>query len=138
MAQTAGKTMNKTSLKNDSKSHKSIGTHMDECIDNCLACYRSCTELISHCLSMGGEHSSEDHIGLLTTCASICQTSATFMIYNSDYHRETCRLCSKVCTTCAEDCERIAEGEDGMDQEMLDCAALCRQCAESCERMSAN
>jgi hypothetical protein len=128
-------------VKRDSETtrpNKSIGTQMDECIENCLASYRACTELVSHCLSMGGEHASEEHITLLTTCAAICQTSATFMIFNSDYHRDSCRLCAKVCITCAEDCERLAEGDEGTDQEMLDCAAICRQSAESCERMSAN
>ena len=113
---------------------EATGSHMNECIDHCLKSYRACTLLISHCLSMGGEHAAEEHITKLATCAQMCQTSATFMMYNSDYHRETCRLCAKLCITCAEDCERIADG----DEEMLECAAICRECAEHCERMSAN
>ena len=113
---------------------QTTGSHMDECIEHCLLGYRTCTQLMSHCLSMGGEQASEDHVSILATCAQMCQTSATFMMYNSDYHRETCRLCAKLCTTCAEDCERIADG----DEEMLNCASVCRACAEHCERMSAN
>lgn len=111
-----------------------IGSAMEECIQNCLLCYEHCTRLIPHCLSMGGEHASAEHIGLVATCGQICQTSAMFMMYGSDYHRDTCRLCAKLCAACARDCERIAAG----DQVMLDCAHQCRACAESCERMALN
>lgn len=117
-----------------SKPRAPIGSAMEECIQNCLLCYEHCTRLVPHCLSMNGEHASAEHIGLLATCAQICQTSAMFMMYGSDFHRETCRLCAKLCTTCARDCERIAGG----DQVMLDCAHQCRVCAESCERMATN
>jgi hypothetical protein len=106
---------------------------MQECIDNCTACHQSCLALVPHCLGMGGEHASPDHIRLLLDCANICATSADFMLRGSPFHNRTCGVCAEVCQRCAEDCERIANS----DQMMLECAEICRRCAESCRAMAA-
>lgn len=107
---------------------------MRECIDNCINCHAVCAETISHCLSMGGEHASPNHIKLLQDCAQICMTSADFMLRMSDYHPQTCGVCADICEACAEECEGMASG-DGADF-MQRCADACRKCAESCRRMS--
>lgn len=114
--------------------HQEIGREMRECIDNCINCHAVCAETISHCLSMGGEHASPNHIKLLQDCAQICMTSADFMLRMSDYHPQTCGVCADICEACAEECEGMASG-DGADF-MQRCADACRKCAESCRRMS--
>lgn len=105
---------------------------IQECIHSCLRCFQSCEQTIFHCLSMGGKHAEAKHIQLMQACAEICQTSAKFMMLQSEYHMETCRVCATVCKACAVSCEQI-----GGDM-MLECARICRECAESCEKMSAH
>jgi hypothetical protein len=107
---------------------------MQQCIDNCQNCHAVCLETIAHCLEMGGEHASPNHIKLLQDCVQICQTSADFMIRMSDYHAQTCGACAAVCEACAKECESMADGNDFMRR----CADACRRCAESCRQMSSS
>ena len=112
--------------------HKEITQEMRNCIDNCLSCYAICLETANHCLSMGGEHASPEHIGIMEDCARICATSADFMLRSSHNHAQVCGVCADICEMCADDCERMANG----DELMLRCAEICRRCAESCRQMS--
>lgn len=107
---------------------------VEECIENCLECFQVCTRLVPHCLQMGGPHAEAEHIGLLINCATLCETAAKFMMTESEFHREVCRVCAKVCLACADDCEKIAE-DDAM---MKECVQRCRDCAESCEKMASH
>ena len=103
-----------------------------ESIATMLACYKSCTRTILHCLEMGGEHAGPQHINLLMDCAKICEVAADFAIRGSANHPALCGLCADICRQCAEQCEEMAEG----DEQMQKCAEACRQCAEACGRMS--
>ena len=107
-------------------------SQMQECIEHCTKCHNICVETISHCLMLGGEHASADHIRLLMDCAEICDVSADFMLRGSHRHERVCGVCSEVCRDCASECERMARG----DETMMRCAEMCRQCAESCRQMS--
>jgi hypothetical protein len=69
-----------------------MSAEMRECIQNCLDCHRICTETVTHCLMMGGEHAAAEHIGLMLDCAQICQTSADFMLRMSHFHHQTCAV----------------------------------------------
>lgn len=106
---------------------------MQKCIQNCSECHRVCLETIAHCLQMGGKHAAPDHIVLMADCVQICRTSEDFMVRGSGRHRLTCGVCADVCQQCAEDCDRVGEG----DAHMKRCAEVCRRCAESCQRMAA-
>ncbi len=106
---------------------------MQECIENCLTCHATCLATIPHCLGMGGEHASPNHISLLLECVQICQTSADFMVMNSNLHGRICAVCAEACERCAQDCERLAND----DEQMLACADMCQRCAESCRYMAA-
>lgn len=112
--------------------HHDMNTDMQRCIELCGNCHDSCMQLVTHCLEMGGEHASSEHIGLLLDCSQICHTSEDFMLRQSQFHTSVCGVCAEVCDRCAQDCERLANG----DQHMLDCAAICRQCADSCGTMA--
>ncbi|HEX6980284.1 MAG TPA: four-helix bundle copper-binding protein [Alphaproteobacteria bacterium] len=104
---------------------------IQRCIEDCLDCFRICTETIAHCLQKGGRHAEANHIRLLQDCADICETAATFMMRRSDLHVRTCAVCAETCLRCAEDCDRLAD-----DEQMRRCAEVCRRCAESCRQMS--
>jgi hypothetical protein len=104
---------------------------MQQCIQNCMECHRSCTETMVHCLAKGGRHADASHIRLLADCADICQTSAEFMMRQSDLHAGICTVCADVCDHCAHDCDGLKD-----DEQMGVCAAMCRQCAQSCRDMA--
>jgi hypothetical protein len=112
--------------------HTQMSQEMQDCISNCLNCHAVCLETINHCLQMGGEHASPDHIKLLQDCAQICATSADFMLRMSDYHGDVCGVCADICEACATECESMADGAEFMQR----CADACRKCAESCREMS--
>ena len=96
---------------------------MNNCIEDCLNCYRTCLgTAMNHCLVAGGKHVEPAHFRLMMACAEICRTSAHFMLINTPHHKHTCR-------ECAEDCERVG----GMEA----CVVMCRTCAESCRKMAA-
>lgn len=110
---------------------QSLSREMEQCIQNCLDCYRICLETISYCLEKGGKEAEPAHVRLLLDCVEICRTSAGFMIRRSDLHPETCAACAVVCEACAEACEAFRG-----DAQMTACAEVCRRCAESCRRMA--
>ena len=111
---------------------QSMTSEMRECIQNCLDCYSICLETAHHCLTLGGKHAEAKHIGLLTTCAKICETSAAFMLSGSELHGRTCGVCAEVCRACEQSCAGISEGDETMQR----CVNTCRRCAESCQRMA--
>jgi hypothetical protein len=110
---------------------KAMTDEVQQCIENCLQCHRTCEQLIPYCLEKGGMHAERSHIQLLSTCADICRTSAHFMMWSSDLHPKVCGTCAEACLKCAEDCERM-----GDDKMMKACAEICRLCAESCQKMA--
>lgn len=112
---------------------QSQDAEMQQCIANCTDCHNICVETAQHCLGMGGEHASAEHIRTLLDCAQICATSADFMQRGSNLHAKTCGVCADACERCAEDCERLASDDDLMRR----CAETCRRCAESCRQMAA-
>lgn len=106
-----------------------LNPEMQDCIEACLDCYRTCQQMaLTHCLQQGGKHVEPEHFRLMLDCAEICRTSAHLMLNNSPFHTATCGTCAEVCRACAESCEKL----DGME----DCAKVCEQCAQSCERMA--
>ncbi|HYD96966.1 MAG TPA: four-helix bundle copper-binding protein [Noviherbaspirillum sp.] len=101
---------------------------MQQCVDECLHCYRTCLQMaMNHCLEAGGPHTEPEHFRLMMNCAGICRTSAEFMLSNSPLHTVTCAACAEVCQACADSCERTGD--------MDECVQACRSCMESCRRM---
>ena len=101
-----------------------------QCIDECVRCNEVCLSTIPYCLEQGGHHAAEAHIVLLQDCATICRTSADFMLRGSDEHPRICAACAAICRRCADECDQFD------DDVMSACAEECRRCAESCERMA--
>ncbi len=116
--------------------HHLTAEHLDddlkECIERCSDCHDVCAATVIHCLTMGGEHASVEHIRTLLDCAQICETSRDFMLRGSDRHADVCRICAETCERCADSCESIGAG----DEVMARCAEICRSCGESCRQMA--
>lgn len=108
-----------------------INADVRRCIDACVECYNVCTEAVSHCLQLGGEHASAEHIRLLLDCANSCQASTESMLLGSQFQARLCAVCAEICEACATSCARIA-GDDSLTKH---CADTCRRCAASCRDM---
>ncbi len=105
--------------------------NMQSCIEACNRCHHTCLhEAMNRCLEAGGKHVAPEHMRLMLNCAEICQTSANFMLSNSAFSSQVCRVCADICDACAKSCEQL----DGMEE----CARVCRECAESCRRMASS
>jgi hypothetical protein len=63
-----------------------ISQDMRTCIDNCLDCYAICVETKAHCTMLGGKHVEPSHLQTLADCAHLCETSANFMLRNSELY----------------------------------------------------
>lgn len=104
---------------------------MEQCIEDCLACHRICTETVAHVLHGGGKHSEAKHLVALLDCAQMCALSADFMARRSPHHAHVCEECAEICEACASLCESHQD-DDG---QMSRCADACRRCAQSCKAM---
>lgn len=102
---------------------------VSDCIDAALACHKTCLGMaMTHCLETGGEHTTPQHFRMMIDCATVCATTADFMLHKSQFHQQMCRMCAVVCEACAEDCERVG----GME----DCVKACWDCAKKCQKMA--
>lgn len=103
---------------------------MQDCIDNCLECFKVCEETMANFELISKFNST--HFKTLNSCAEICQTSAKMMIMSSPFHRLTCEACSTICKACADMCEALD------DSRLSECIKACRKCAESCRAMASH
>lgn len=111
---------------------KSSGAHsmsqdMMQAVQEAHRCHTVCVETIGHCLQMGGDHASPEHIKIMMDCAQICTTSADFMTRMSRMHPQVCGVCADTCAACAESCEQV-----GADEHMQRCIEACRACEAAC------
>jgi hypothetical protein len=122
-------TMQTQVMENNSKGKSHVSTKMDQCIQNCLNCFRVCEQTLAEALYGNSQNFSQALI-LIKSCAEICHTSAKFMMMNSAFHVDTCAVCAKVCIECADTCESLG------DENLRECIEACRKCAQSCSEMS--
>jgi hypothetical protein len=102
---------------------------LQACIDLCQQCHNICLgTAMNRCLEAGGKNVELGHFRLLVDCADICQTTADFMLRQSDYQDQLCLDCATQCDYCAHSCRQIG----GMN----DVADICRACAECCHQMA--
>ena len=106
-----------------------MSSRMQQCVDDCMECYRSCKqEAMNHCLETGGKHVEPTHFRLMVSCAEMCRTAADFMLSSSELHGRVCAACAEVCEACARSCEQVGD--------MAECVEICRRCADSCREMA--
>jgi len=107
--------------------HRPMSPELRKCIEACQKCHNVCLLFITHhCLEMGGKHVEPMHVRLMMDCANSCQTAVEFMLRESPFHDEVCRLCALVCDACAQSCEQKGD--------MDDCVKACRHCADLCRQ----
>lgn len=106
-----------------------MNTAMQICIDACNRCHQTCLQMATtHCLELGGKHAEPSHLRLMLDCAAICQTTANFMLTQSEFHTALCVVCADICEACAESCEEVGQ--------MDDCVKACHECMHECLSMS--
>jgi hypothetical protein len=99
------------------------------CVDECERCHRICLRTaMADSLEQGGEHVEPAHLRLMLACAELCRATADSVLAAFDTWEALSALCAKVCTQCAESCERVGELEE--------CGEACRVCAQACRAVS--
>jgi hypothetical protein len=68
-------------------------------------------------------------IRLNKDCAEMCWTTAAYMLRESRFMEEACKLCADICDASTVECDRFAE------EHCVHCSAACRDCAAECRRM---
>lgn len=112
--------------------HHMPSKEMLACMQSCGDCALMCHRCSQHCLSMGGEHASAEHQGLMRDCADVCALAAVLMARSSHHASHLCRECAEICNACAASCERLGKSDPMMQQ----CAKMCRDCASECQSMA--
>jgi hypothetical protein len=107
-----------------------MSRELEQCITDCLDCYKICAQTMSYCIQKGGKHAEINHITLLKDCTELCRTSTDLMLRNSNWSGRLCALCADICMKCATDCDSFD------DEQMKKCADVCRRCADSCRKMA--
>jgi hypothetical protein len=107
-----------------------MSQEVKECIQDCIDCFRTCTETSIRYLKMYQKNAEIEHVNLLLDCAKICNLNADFMLRNSSYYPQICGITADICDECADTCDRFDEDF------MKNCAIVCRRCAESCREMA--
>ena len=121
-------------MKSTDPMERSVGQHVNECIEACLACARICNTCGDDMIGMSHQ-SSQDLmarcIRLCRDCADICLLAAQWMGRTSAFAIRMCALCAELCEVCAGVCEEHAPHHPLCG----DCARDCRRCAEMCHKV---
>lgn len=112
-----------------------MGSNLNEdaeaAVDDCMDCFSICRETIDHCLTMGGEHASADHIRILMDCSQMNTMTADFLLRGSSFASQMCDLNAQLSEQCASSCEKFPD-----DEIMMACADVCRMTADSCRSIT--
>ncbi len=108
--------------------NQEINTEMDDCIFNCLNCFKTCEDVLTKINIIDGNKNANFLI-MMKSCAEICLTASRFMLMNSSFHSDVCRVCSRICSECADACDVIS------DESLEGCIEACRDCVISCNKM---
>lgn len=120
-----------TSSRTNREQMGSIKDSMQECIRQCQECHNVCLQTLQYSLQQGGNFTEMQQLQVLMDCATICTTSADFMLRESERHRHICAICAEICKDCEEACEEFAD-----DEQLTACADACRSCFKSCQEMA--
>jgi hypothetical protein len=103
----------------------------EACIQVCMDCAKVCTDLVDHCLQVGGDLAQPCHVRQLLVCARLCETTAHVLLLHSAEDRLVCSTCAEICQHTAEDLEVYER-----DEKMRFATHLTRRCAESCAEVA--
>jgi hypothetical protein len=102
------------------------------CIDECLACLRSCTVCADASVAEDEVAEMRACIRLCLDCADACDATARVLSRQTEYVAATARAqvssCRRLCAICAAECERHAAHHEHCRL----CVEQCRRCEEAC------
>jgi len=101
---------------------------MQPYIDSALKCAMACAECLRACLDEPDLNARRNCVATLIDCAKICELTACMMASSSQFHKDMCNLCSKVCEKCAAECNMFK------DEHCKKCAEICTTCASDCKK----
>ena len=105
------------------QSNPVLANQIQDCTQDCLNSHVTCMDTAMSVMQQGGK---PDMVRLLLDCAEICQTSAHFMIRDSEVQGYANQACAEISTRCAECC---------MQEGLTDCGNACRATANSTQQI---
>jgi hypothetical protein len=63
-------------------------------------------------------------------CAEICRLAAHYMAKGSEYSKDICQLCARICDDCAAECGKH------QNEHCQRCSMACKKCADECRKMA--
>jgi hypothetical protein len=108
-------------------------TQYKACIADCTATANVSRQCTHACLQEADLKKLLACIQLTNDCTHICELAVKYMLADSAYVKQACKLCADICHACAIECEKHAH----MEHCAL-CARDCRACAIVCLEMSKN
>lgn len=108
-------------------SHAEFASTIAACYDCAIACDHCATA----CLQEPDPKPMARCIALDIDCADICRLAAAYMARGSEFAKDICAFCAKVCEECGAECAKHPM------EHCQACAAACRRCADECRRMAA-
>ena len=103
-------------------------TNYESCIKACQECFIECQNCL---VQMAGKESMNDCPLCCIQCIEACLVAIKFMIADSKFTPEYCRLCALICEWCAEQCNQHEH------EHCKICAASCLACAKECRKHAA-
>ena len=97
-----------------------------DCIEACRKCIADCQYCL---LQMSGRESKNDCPLCCILCIESCSAALQFLMADSQYAKEYCNICAKVCQWCAEQCAQHDH------KHCEDCANSCVKCMEECQKV---
>lgn len=104
---------------------------MRACVEACTACRDACLVAVAHSVERGGPLAAPAHVAVLLDSATLCETTASFLLRGSPRHGRVCAVCASVCRDCEASCRQIGQGET-----LRRCAEACARCAQACEPLA--
>ncbi|HHI9467490.1 TPA: four-helix bundle copper-binding protein [Legionella anisa] len=102
------------------------------CIKICQSCVVECEHCATSCIKEENCKEMTQCITLSRDCTALCALAAEMMARGSQFTKDICALCAKVCRACGDECSKHKHMEHCQR-----CAQVCYQCAKECEKMSA-
>ena len=99
----------------------------EACLEACRQCLIDCKNCL---IQMSGKESMNDCPTCCILCIEAYNTCIAFLMADSKYAKEYCKLCAEVCQWCAEQC-----GQHDHDH-CLACAESCVTCMEACRAIA--
>ena len=98
---------------------------MVRCVEACERCHRTCLRTaMTYCLEQAADRVDAALFRSLLTCSDMCRATIDALLSGYESSEDVCALCARVCTQCADSCERHAE--------LQDCVEVCRACSLAC------